>query len=64
MVVSDSSQNNSLVGDLTRVHESGMLHETEDGVAGARAMTRMEDARQESMEAAQEALPLIEIGEV
>jgi hypothetical protein len=41
-----------------------MLHETEDGVAGARAMTRMEDARQEPMEAAEEALPLIEIGEV
>jgi hypothetical protein len=41
-----------------------MLHETEDGVAGARAMARMEDARQEPMETAGDAFPFIEISEV
>jgi hypothetical protein len=47
-----------------RVHESGMLYETEDGVAEARAMARMEDARQEYMETAGDVLPFIEISEV
>jgi hypothetical protein len=41
-----------------------MLHETEDGVAGARAVTRVEDARQEPMEASGEVFPFIEISEM
>jgi len=41
-----------------------MLHESEDAVVGARAMARMEDAHEESMETAREAFPFIEISEV
>jgi hypothetical protein len=49
---------------LLRVHESGMLHESEDAVVGARARVRMEDAREKSMETARESFPFIEISEV